>query len=88
MDTNDRPTQPPMTAEAKSNLAKIIRGTQGSANTGLRGTLLKDLAEETERGCHMGMKQLSNAGLDEAHTAKRKRLEDWIAEQVALADRP
>ena len=71
-----------MTPEAKSKLSKIIRGTQGSANVGLRGKLLKDLEDETKRRYHLTIKQLSNAGLDEAHTAKRKRLEDWIAEQV------
>lgn len=71
-----------MTPEAKSKLSKIIRGTQGSANVGLRGKLLMDLEDETRRRYHLTIKQLSNAGLDEAHTAKRKRLEDWIDEQV------
>jgi hypothetical protein len=71
-----------MTPDAKSKLSKTIRGTQGSANVGLRGKLLKDLEDETKRRYHLTIKQLSNAGLDEAHTAKRKRLEDWIDEQV------
>lgn len=71
-----------MTPEAKSKLSKIIRGTQGSANVGLRGKLLRDLEDETKRRYHLTIRQLSSAGLDEAHTARRKRLEDWIAEQV------
>jgi len=71
-----------MTPESKSKLNKIIRGTQGSANVGLRGKLLKDLGDETKRRYHLTIKQLSSAGLDEANTAKRRRLEEWIAEQV------
>ncbi len=60
-----------MTPEAKSALAKTIRG---GADGGLRQRLLEDLHNATEAAYRLGVRR-QDAALDEAATARRRRLE-------------
>lgn len=69
-----------MTPEAKGKLSKVIRGTQNGAG-GLRALLLRDLHDATESAYRMGIR-VQNADLKAAPKEKRRRLENWIAEQV------
>ncbi len=71
-----------MTPEAKSRLSKVIRGTQNANNGGLRQLLLDELQAETERRYRLTIKNIKQANLNEAHETKRRRLQDWIDEQV------
>ncbi len=66
-----------MTPEAKSALAKTIRG---GADGGLRQRLLEDLHNATEAAYRLGVRR-QDAGLDEAASARRRRLEAWIGDQ-------
>ena len=72
-----------MTPDAKSALARTIRGSSGSSTgeAGLRGRLLTDLHNATEAAYRLGT-FARDAGLDEAATRRRKRLERWCDEQV------
>ena len=60
-----------MTSEAKGKLSKTIRA--------LRERLLTDLSEATDREYKLSIR---TPKLDTAKTARRKRLEDWLAEQA------
>ena len=62
-----------MTSDAKSKLSKTIRA--------LRERLLTELSEATDREYRLSVRS-KDAKLDTARTTKRKRLEDWLAEQV------
>jgi hypothetical protein len=73
-----------MTPEAKTELRKVIRGTPGSSNGGLRQKLLDGLQTETERIYRLAIKDVSKAGLKEAEKAKRLRLQDWLDDQVRM----
>ena len=68
-----------MTPDAKSALARTIRGTS-SSHGGLRQRLLEDLHNATETAYRLGVRT-RDAGLDEAARARRERFETWIAEQ-------
>ncbi len=74
-----------MTPEAKSKLSKTIRGAQRKLvtpeNGGLRARLLTELDEATEREYRLSVGSTS-ANLNAARTARRKRLDDWLDEQV------
>ena len=73
-----------MTPEAKTELRKVIRGTPGSSNGGLRQKLLDALQTETERIYRLAIKDVSKAGLKEAEKAKRLRLQEWLEDQVRM----
>jgi hypothetical protein len=73
-----------MTPEAKTELRKVIRGTPGSTNGGLRQKLLDGLQTETERIYRLAIKDISKADLKEAEKAKRLRLQDWLEDQVRM----
>ena len=73
-----------MIPEAKTELRKIIRGTQGSSNGGLRQRLLDGLQTEAERIYRLAIKDINQAGLKEAEAAKRRRLQDWLDDQVRM----
>jgi hypothetical protein len=60
-----------MTSAAKGKLSKTIRA--------LRERLLTDLSEATDREYKLSIR---TPKLDTAKTARRKRLEDWLAEQA------
>ncbi len=60
-----------MTSEAKGKLSKTIRA--------LRERLLTNLSEATDREYKLSIR---TPKLDSAKTARRKRLEDWLAEQA------
>lgn len=62
-----------MTSDAKGKLSKTIRA--------LRERLLTELSEATDREYRLSVRS-QDANLDVARTTKRKRLEDWLAEQV------
>lgn len=62
-----------MTSDAKQQLSKTIRG--------LRDRLLDDLHGATDAAYRMSVRA-QDAGLSEAARAKRKRLEQWMEEQV------
>ncbi|WP_411868850.1 BREX-6 system adenine-specific DNA-methyltransferase PglX [Vulcanococcus limneticus] len=62
-----------MTPEAKKALSSTIRG--------LRQRLLDDLHVATESAYRLSVRP-QDAGLDEAARTKRKRLDDWLDEQV------
>ena len=68
-----------MTPEAKSALARTIRGTSTSTG-GLRQRLLEDLHNATETAYRLSVRA-QNAGLDEAARTRRRRFEAWIDEQ-------
>lgn len=73
-----------MTPEAKAELRKVIRGTQGSSNGGLRQKLLEGLQTETERIYRLAIKDIKEAKLKEAEKAKRLRLQEWLDDQVRM----
>jgi hypothetical protein len=73
-----------MTPEAKTELRKVIRGTAGSSNGGLRQKLLEGLQTETERIYRLAIKDINKAGLKEAEKAKRLRLQEWLDDQVRM----
>jgi hypothetical protein len=62
-----------MTPEAKKALSSTIRG--------LRQRLLEDLRLATESAYRLTVPRIQDAGLDQASTTKRRRLEDWLNEQ-------
>jgi hypothetical protein len=62
-----------MTPEAKKALSSTIRG--------LRQRLLEDLRLATESAYRLTVPRIQDAGLDQASTTKRRRLEDWLDEQ-------
>ena len=62
-----------MTPEAKKALSSTIRG--------LRQRLLEDLHVATESAYRLSVRS-QDAGLDEAARTKRKRLDDWLDEQL------
>jgi hypothetical protein len=62
-----------MTPEAKKALSSTIRG--------LRKRLLEDLHVATESGYRLSVRP-QEAGLDEAALTKRKRLDEWLDEQL------
>lgn len=62
-----------MTPEARRLLSSTIRG--------LRERLLADLHDATESAYRLAVRA-RDAGLDEAHRARRARLEAWLDEQV------
>lgn len=64
----------PMTSDAKRQLSTTIRA--------LRSRLLTDLHAATESAYRLSIKDLLDAGLDEAAHIRRRRLQDWIAEQL------
>ncbi|MCC7070408.1 MAG: BREX-6 system adenine-specific DNA-methyltransferase PglX [Deltaproteobacteria bacterium] len=64
-----------MTPEAKSQLSTTIRG--------LRARLLDDLHHAVEGAYRMSVRA-RDAGLSEVPRTKRKRLEEWIDEQVRI----
>lgn len=68
-----------MTPEAKSALARTIRGTSTSQG-GLRQRLLEELHNATETAYRLGVRA-QDAGLDEAARVRRGRFTGWIAEQ-------
>ncbi len=63
-----------MTLEAKRRLSGTVRE--------LRAYLLEALHAAVESEYRFAIKRAHDAGLDEARTAKRRRFEAWIAEQV------
>ncbi len=63
----------PMTPEAKRALSQTVRA--------LRARLLEDLLGATDATFRLSV-DVRHAELDEAALAKRKRLDDWIAEQL------
>ncbi len=63
----------PMTPEAKRALSQTVRA--------LRARLLEDLYAATEATFRLSV-DMRHAELDVAALAKRKRLDDWIAEQM------
>ena len=69
-----------MTPDAKSALARTIRGTSATSG-GLRARLLEDLHNATETAYRLSVR-VQDAGLDEAAATQRARFEDWIAEQA------
>ncbi|GAB5545235.1 MAG: BREX-1 system adenine-specific DNA-methyltransferase PglX [Sandaracinaceae bacterium] len=62
-----------MTSDAKQQLSRTIRG--------LRERLLEDLRSATDAAYRMSVRA-QDAGLSEAARAKRRRLEQWMEEQV------
>ena len=66
-----------MTSEAKRALSATIRS--------LRDRLLEDLHAATEMAYRLSV-YARDAGLDEAASARRGRLEAWIAEQIRAQD--
>jgi hypothetical protein len=62
-----------MTPEAKKALSSTIRG--------LRQRLLENLRLATESANRLSVKRIPDAGLDEAATTKRQRLEIWLEKQ-------
>lgn len=64
----------PMTSDAKRQLSTTLRA--------LRARLLTDLHAATESTYRLSIKDLHDAGLDEAARTRRIRLQDWIAEQL------
>ena len=69
-----------MTPDAKSALARTIRGTSATSG-GLRARLLEDLHNATETAYRLSVRA-QDAGLDEAARVKRSRFEAWAAEEV------
>ncbi|MEQ9406488.1 MAG: BREX-6 system adenine-specific DNA-methyltransferase PglX [Fuerstiella sp.] len=67
-----------MTSDAKAKLSKTIRS--------LRERLLTELGEATDREYRMSVRS-KDANLNVARTAKRQRLEDWMAEQVRASSK-
>jgi len=65
-----------LTPEAKSHLASTIRG--------LRERLLRDLRDTAEQDYRLSVRA-QDAGLTEAARTRRRRLEDWLDEQVRTA---
>ena len=65
-----------MTPEAKKALSSTIRG--------LRQRLLEDLRLATESAYRLTVKRIQDAGLDQASTTKRQRLENWLDEQLRV----
>ncbi len=63
----------PMTSEAKGKLARTIRA--------LRERLQTELHEATDREYRLSVRT-RDTKLNVARSAKRKRLEDWLAEQI------
>ena len=70
-----------MTSDAKSALARTIRGTSTRNGGGLRQRLLEDLHNATETAYRLSVR-VQDAGLDEAARTQRARFEGWIAEQT------
>jgi len=69
-----------MTPDAKSALARTIRGTSATSG-GLRARLLEDLHNATETAYRLSVRS-QDAGLDESARTQRARFEGWIAEQA------
>lgn len=67
-----------MTPEAKSALARTIRG---GSDGGLRQHLIERLHAATESAWRLGVR-VQDAGLDAAQTVARRRFEQWIGDQV------
>lgn len=67
-----------MTPEAKSALARTIRG---GADGGLRQHLIDSLHRATESAWRLGVR-VQDAGLNAAQTVARRRFEQWIGDQV------
>ncbi|QED28437.1 BREX-6 system adenine-specific DNA-methyltransferase PglX [Microvenator marinus] len=63
-----------MTSDAKKALSKTIRD--------LRGFLLRHLSTATEAEYRLSIKRAHDAGLDEARDTRRRRLEEWMDEQL------
>lgn len=72
----------PMTPEAKSKLSKVVRGTQNANSGGLRKTLIDELKSKTTSVYRLNIKGIKNSDLDETNEAKRRRLQEWLDEQV------
>ncbi|HRI08933.1 MAG TPA: hypothetical protein PKW35_14020, partial [Nannocystaceae bacterium] len=63
-----------MTPESKKALSSVIRG--------LRERLLRDLHDSVESEYRLSVPRGQDAGLAVAGRRRRKRLEDWLEEQV------
>ncbi len=63
-----------MTPEAKGQLSKTIRA--------LRTRLLEDFQSANESTFKYSIRRIDQAKLSEANATRRRRIEDWIAEQV------
>lgn len=63
-----------MTPEAKGELSKTIRA--------LRTRLLEDFKSANESTYKYAIRRIDQAKLSEANATRRRRIEDWIAEQV------
>ncbi|MEY4580801.1 MAG: hypothetical protein RL701_5504 [Pseudomonadota bacterium] len=67
-----------LTPEAKKLLAETIRS--------LRDKLLRAISDEAERRYRLSV-PLQKAGLDEAHSRRRERIEGWL-DELARAQNP
>jgi hypothetical protein len=63
-----------MTPEAKGQLSKTIRA--------LRSRLLEDFKSANDSTFKYSIRRIDQAKLSEANATRRRRIEDWIAEQV------
>lgn len=63
-----------MTPEAKGQLSKTIRA--------LRARLLEDFQSANDSTFKYSIRRIDQAKLSEANATRRRRIEDWIAEQV------
>jgi hypothetical protein len=76
----------PLTSEAKKLLAETIRGTAQDPEKGIRARLLRAIHDEADRRYRLSV-PIGDAGLDEAHTRGRERIEAWVDER-ARATKP
>ena len=71
-----------LTSEAKSELAKIIRGFRGTKANPNDGILLRGLREQARSLYRLDIEQAEKAGLPEDLRCRRDRLETWLNEQA------
>jgi hypothetical protein len=67
--------------DAKKLLAETIRGTTQAPEKGLRARLLVAIHDEADRRYRLSV-PIAEAGLDETHRSRRKRIEDWLDERT------
>ncbi|MEO7037029.1 MAG: BREX-6 system adenine-specific DNA-methyltransferase PglX, partial [Polyangiaceae bacterium] len=75
-----------LTPDAKRLLAETIRGTAQTPEKGLRERLLRAIHDEADRRYRLSV-PIAEAGLDEAHSRGRERIEAWLDER-ARATKP
>ena len=71
-----------LTSEAKSELAKIVRGFRGTKANPNDGILLRGLREQARSLYRLDIERAEKAGLPEDLRCRRDRLETWLNEQA------